>query len=39
MPTGTIAVAAHPLAPGRHLVVAWLAAVDAQGSPHTRRPR
>jgi hypothetical protein len=36
MPNVTIAVAAHPLAPGRHLVVAWLAAVDAEGSPYTR---
>src|SRR4051812_9865712 len=36
MPNVTIAVAAHPLAPGRHLVVAWLAGADAKGSPHTR---
>ena len=32
----TIAVAAHPLAPGRHLVVACLSTVDGQGAERTR---
>jgi pimeloyl-ACP methyl ester carboxylesterase len=36
MPSITIAVATAPLAPDRHLVVAWFSTIDGTGVEHTR---